>query len=305
MCNQLPKLTCFAILIALILTLSAFGDVSKEDLVIPEADNIQIITLNDGSKLVGRITKVVHNEIKFQTDLGEMSIAIAKIIEIKEVDDQSFRDGKYWFPNPNRTRLYFAPTGRMLKKGEGYISDIYIFFPGFAYGLTDNITIGGGMSIFPGLSLSDQLYYFTPKVGFQTHSNLELAVSALILRIPNYTSDIGFSKLENDSYLIGALNFVGTIGSEDKSLTIGLGYGFAGGELANKPTVTIGGEFRFARRLSFVSENWVLPGVDVPIITYGIRFFGETISVDLAFLNILDKEAIFPGIPYLDFVWNF
>ena len=37
---------------------------------------------------------------------------------------------------------------------------------------------------------------------------------------------------------------------------------------------------------------------------FGIRFFGEKISIDLAFLNTTDS-GIFPGIPYLDFVFNF
>ena len=32
---------------------------------------------------------------------------------------------------------------------------------------------------------------------------------------------------------------------------------------------------------------------------------GESLSVDLALGNILSEEAIFPGIPYLDFVYNF
>ena len=305
MCNHFLKHFCLAILIMAILASTALADVDKDDLTVPEEGITQIITLDDGSQLVGRITDVIHNEIKFQSDLGEISIAIGKIASIKEVKEESFRDGKYWFPNPNRTRLYFAQTGRMLNASEGFISDTYIIFPGFAYGLTDNITIGGGMTIIPGLSISEQLFYVAPKVGINTKSNIELAASALILRIPSYTDDIGFSELDEDSYIIGILNFVGTIGSPDKCLTVGLGYGFADGELANKPAVILGGEWRFARRLSFVSENWVLPGVDVPLISYGIRFFGESLAVDFAFFNALDQDAMFPGIPYLDFVWNF
>ncbi|MCP4633900.1 MAG: hypothetical protein GY855_13320 [candidate division Zixibacteria bacterium] len=303
--NRQLKLVSISIFIVAIFAINSFCNVAKEDLVIPQPGKTQILTLEDGSKLVGQITDIIHNEVKFQSDLGISSIAISKIASIKEVDEESFRDGKYWFPNPNQTRLYFSGTARMLKAGEGYLSDVYILFPGFAFGLTDNISIGGGMSIFPGLSLSEQLYYFTPKIGLNTNSNIELAVSGLILRIPNYVEDFGFTEADEDSYIIGLVNIIGTIGSADKSLTAGLGYGFADGELADKPAITIGGEYRFARRLSFVSENWILPGIDVPIVSYGIRFFGESLTVDLAFANILDDDAIFPGIPYLDFVWNF
>jgi len=301
MCNQLLKHFCCAILIMAIFSIIALGNVSKKDLVIPEAGKTQIITLEDGSSLVGRTTKIGDVEIKFQSDLGEMTISIDKIVEIKEVENESFRGGKYWFPNPNRTRLYFGTTGRMLKKGEGYISDTYIFFPGFALGLTDNITIGGGFSIFPGLSMNEQLFYFTPKIGIKAHSKIDLAASALIIRIP------GDAVLDDKDkgVTIGVLNFVGTVGSDDNSFTVGLGYGFADGEMAKQPAVLLGGEWRFSRRLSFVSENWLFPEIEKPIISYGIRFFSESLTTNLAFFNILDDDAIFPGIPFIDFVWNF
>ncbi len=301
MSNHLLKYFCFTVLIMAVFSVTALGGVNKKDLVIPESGKTQIITLDDGSSLVGRITDIGDDEIKFQSDLGEMTISINKIVEIKEVEDSAFREGKYWFPNPNRTRLYFGTTGRMLKKGDGYISDTYIFFPGFAYGLTDNITIGGGFSIFPGLSMNEQLFFLTPKIGIKAHSNIDLAASALIIRIP------GDAVLEDKDkgVTIGVLNFVGTVGSDDNSFTVGLGYGFAAGEMADRPAVLLGGEWRFSRRLSFVSENWIFPEIEQPIISYGIRFFGESLTTNLAFFNILDEDAIFPGIPFIDFVWNF
>ncbi len=294
MCNHLLKQFCFSILIIAILTLTAFGEVTKEDMKIPEADNIQIITLNDGSTLVGRITKIIHNEIKFQSDLGEMTISIDKIMEIKEVEDESFREGKYWFPNPNRTRLYIAPTGRMLNKGQGYIYDTWLFLVGAAYGLTDNITISGGISIFPGLSLNEQLIIVSPKIGINSDGPIEFAVGGMFITVP-----------VDDPVTVGIINAMGTIGSDDKSLTLGLGYGYADGKLGDKPAVILGGEWRFTRKISFVSENWMLPGVNDAIISYGLRFFGEKFSADIAFANILDEDAVFPGIPYVGLVWNF
>lgn len=67
----------------------------------------------------------------------------------------------------------------------------------------------------------------------------------------------------------------------------------------------LGGEARFSRRAAFVTENWIFPGVDQPLISYGIHFFGEAISVDLALINTLGKGMPFPGFPYIDFVYNF
>ncbi len=297
-----PKFNCLPILFGfLLLALTAGADDVKENIKIPEPGNTQIITLDDGSSLVGRIIDIGDTHITFDCNLGQMSIAIEKIRKIAEVADSSFREGKYWFPNPNRTRLYFGSTGRMLKGGDGYISDTYIFFPGFAYGITDNITIGGGFSIFPGLSMNEQLFYLTPKIGIKASGSADFAIGAFILRVPGDA----VSDDNDDGVTIGTLNVVGTFGSDDLSLTTGLGYGFAGDELADKPAVQLGGEWRFARRLSFVTENWILPEIDAPVISYGIRFFGESLTTNFALFNILDDEAVFPGIPYVDFVWNF
>ena len=74
------------------------------------------------------------------------------------------------------------------------------------------------------------------------------------------------------------------------------------------------------RRLALVSENWIVPssannnnnGVHTEsyeyhgIYSYGIRFFGKKMAVDLAFLNNKDiAENFIVGIPYLDFVVQF
>jgi hypothetical protein len=69
--------------------------------------------------------------------------------------------------------------------------------------------------------------------------------------------------------------------------------------------VLIGGELRAARRLALITENWLLPGADDPIISYGLRFISEKISVDLAFLIDIGEEIFFIGVPYVDFVFNF
>ena len=67
--------------------------------------------------------------------------------------------------DPNYSRLLFAPTGRPLAKGDGYFSDYELVFPGVAYGLTDNLSLAGGVSVIPGLGLGEQLFYVSPKLG--------------------------------------------------------------------------------------------------------------------------------------------
>lgn len=296
-----------AILLFCMTSLVFAGDVSSQ-LKVPAAGNKQILTLNDGSTLIGKIQEVGDETIIFKTDMGEITIDIEKIVEVKEISGSDIKGGKYWFTNPNQTRLYFGPTGRMLKKGEGYFADIYLFFPSVTYGLTNNITVSGGISIFPTEDFSEQLIYFTPKIGFNSSEELSFAASALIVRVPDWFGDDDDINEDGDDDIvdvIGILFATTTYGTPDKSVTFGLGFGYADDEIADKPAVQLGAEYRLARRMSFVTENWVFPEVDEPLISYGLRFFGENMAVDLALFNVLNDDAIFPGIPYIDFVYNF
>ena len=256
-------------------------DTVRTLLVVPDSDHVQILETNDGSASVGRIVSIGDDEIAFETDLGVLRIPISKIKNIKTVPASSIQKGEIWFPNPNATRLFFAPTGRMLKQGKGYFSDYYLFFPGFAYGLTDRVTLGGGLSIIPGLDLNKQLFYVTPKVGLVQKEFFHLAAGALLVRVP------GDDAWDDDSVGVGIMYGVATFGTPDASLTAGLGYGFEGGNLADRPMVVLGGEKRLTRRLALVTENWILPGVENPFISYGFRFFGERMSVDLGLFNII------------------
>jgi hypothetical protein len=287
-------------ILATFLSQSACAGDLKGSLKIPEEGNIQKITLKDGSIIMGRITEIGESKITFETSAGVMEIAIDRIESIEEMSQSRMKDGKYWFPNPNKTRLYLSQTARMLPRGNGYILDIYAFFPSVAFGLTDFFSLGGGFSLIPGLNMDEQLFYFTPKLGFRVSDNLAFAGSMLIIRIPDPDDDD-----DDEAPTIGTLSGVMTFGSDDLSGTLGLGFGYVDDEIADKPAVLVGWEWRFSRRLSFVSENWIFPEIDEPLISYGIRFFGESIAADLALFNILDEDAIFPGIPYIDFVWNF
>ncbi len=277
-------------------------------LAIPDSTQIQVLETTDGSTNIGRIVEIGTEEIAFKTDLGIIHIPISKIKHIETVSADLVRKGEFWFPNPNITRLFFAPTARMLKQGKGYFADYYLFFPGFAYGITDRFTLGGGLSIFPTVDINDQLFFLAPKFGLIQEKTFSFALGTLLVRIPRYedeevSPDADFQ--EDDPEVAGILYGVTTFGHPDASLTAGLGYGFVDGNLADRPMIMIGGEKRLTRRTAFVTENWIFPGIDEPLISYGIRFFGKRLSVDLGLINVIGEGAIFPGVPYIDFVVQF
>jgi hypothetical protein len=68
----------------------------------------------------------------------------------------------------------------------------------------------------------------------------------------------------------------------------------------------LGAESRLSRRVSFVTENYLIPNDDVQgVISYGLRFFSEKLSTDLAFWNAPGSQMVFPGIPYVAFTVKF
>lgn len=273
-------------------------DVDPDEIRQPEGDNIQIVRTKDGSTFIGRITEVKHDVVIFRTDVGEITIPIARIDEIREVAPSAMEKGSYWFPDPSTTRLYLFPTARMTPRGDGYFANYYVFFAAAGYGATDWLTLGAGMSLFPSVDFNRQLYFFTPKVGFGATEKLDISAGALLLKIPGFDDD-------DDVPMVGVLESVVTYGSDATAVTAGVGYGFVDDEMADKPLVLLGVSKRFTRRMVFISENWIIPGVDDAMISYGIRFLGEKISVDLAFFSPTGDDFIFPGIPFVAFAFNF
>lgn len=280
---------CFILLITQLFSTEKVNE--NFSLEIPDSTQVQILYTEDGSTYTGRITEIGIEEIKFETKHGILTFPIIEIKDIKLISELELKKGKYWFPNPNVTRLFFAPTARMLKKGEGYFADYFILFPTVVFGVTDNITLGGGMSLIPGIDLDKQIFIFTPKVGIKTSKKMDLAIGALILQPPN------------DIPALGILYGVSTVGTLDQSFTLGLGYYFAEDELADKPMAVLGGEIRTSRSISLVSENWIVPETYIPILSLGLRFFGEKLSADFALFCPMDEEATI--LPYIDFVYKF
>jgi hypothetical protein len=265
----------------------------KAQLVPPDSAHAQIITLRDGSTVFGRVVVLSGDSLTFQSTAGAtMQLHVGAVRSIKEIATAEIHEGEYWFPNPNATRLFFAPTGQMLKKGEGYLSDYEVFFPGVAVGISDNLTLGGGVSLLP-LGFEDQIYYFTPKIGVSLSDKFHVAAGMLLAGGMGGVGGVG-----------GIYYGVGTFGDGNASFTVGAGYGFAGGDIESRPVGLVGGEVRLSKRIGFVTENYLLPvSQDNILYSFGLRFMGEKLTTDLALFNISGSNSI--GFPFVDFVFRF
>ena len=265
-------------------TRDAFASVREDTTV------VRMISLRSGSVYHGRIIEIRADSVIVRTEHGTLMINRLDVSRVTDAYAPQGVNAGYWFPNPNATRLLFSPTGRMLKKSDGYFSDYMLFFPGVAVGVTNYLTVGGGMSIFPG---DEQVFYFTPKLGLYQSPRVNFAAGALVGTM-------------FDDETAGILYGVGTFGSPDASTTLGLGWGYSGGDVSDRPVLLIGGEYRVSRRVAVVTENWMVPDVD-PVVSFGLRFMGERMAVDLALLRPIgaDSGDFGLGLPWIDFVINF
>ncbi|REL25037.1 hypothetical protein DYD21_16100 [Rhodohalobacter sp. SW132] len=272
-----------------LLPLHLVAQISPEEVTVDSTKAI-VLTLTDGSQLQGEILSVTDTELELQKQAGRIFVRLDRIEVIHTADPDA--PLRRWFKNPNTSRLFVSPTARPLQKGQGYYQNVYIFISGLSYGITDNFSVTGGISMLPGVRISNQLFFGGARFGG--------AVS------------------ENHYFSAGAV--AATAGGADSALYIGFGnytYAHSRGSFTTGITtfsvmddvgaysILLGMDYRFSQRIAFVTENHVFPQESATVLSYGLRFMGEQMSVDLAFLQPGAGINVGFGIPFLDFVFNF
>ena len=278
--------------------------VSLDSVSVADTSLRHVIRLRDGSTLIGRITAVNADSVRVRLDQGELGLARSGIAQVRQVPKTSLRNGEYWFENPHPTRLLFSSTAFPLEKGTGYYSNTWLFIHTFAAGITDRFTLGGGATTIPGIPLHENPVYLLPKYTVINGHRTQVALGALVGFLP-FNTDPG-----DEVGTAGLLYAVGTTGTRESNISLGLGWGFAGDETSSNPAVMLGGQGRISRRISLISENWFFAdgGETESLVSYGLRFLGENLSVDLAWVTALgaggiDGDGI--GIPWLGFAFRF
>lgn len=255
--------------------------------------NFARLTLIDGEEYTGTIKDYIDTSFIIQDVTGiKMKIPQSKIISFKKLRDNIVNGSLQGF-DPNRTRLFFAPTARSLNAGEWYFSDYMIFFPIVAVGITDFTILSGGISLIPGAE--NQLVY----------GNLKFT----LLQKDNFGLSAGLFYATVFSYSAGGVAYgIATIGSDDNAVTLGLGNGFTGEEgFAENPIIVAGGEIRISNSVKIISENWIPTNGDEAVVSFGFRFFGELVAGDFGLITVsslLESDG-FPFIPWLGFTYNF
>ncbi len=263
------------------------------------------VMLLDGTEVRGALVSEDSLNVVVKSRAGVESIIPRSSIKWIELDAAKETGSRFHTFDPNYSRLILMPTGRPLRSRAGYFSDTWLFFPSVSYGITDNITAMAGMTVFPFADITDQIMFFSPKVGVQLTDKLAAAVGVLYITLPHEITDASFG--------IGYV--VATYGGEDSHITAGLGWGYLKEkdrdlEIGNTPATLVGGYLRTSESSAIMFETWYVPSDEYEIqnqpFGFAFRLFNSRIAVDagvFATLRVISEgETI---VPWLSFAYNF
>jgi hypothetical protein len=256
------------------------------------------IETTDGNEFIGKIVFQDTARVLLKTDkLGEISIRRTDIKYQEKIDVQQIKDGKLWFANPQSTRYFWSPNGYGLKKGEGYYQNIWVLWNQFSYGVTDNISLGAG--IIP-------TFFFggapTPIFG-----TAKFSIPIKKDKINVGGGVIFGTVLGEENTGLGIFYGLSTFGSPDNNVSVGIGYGIAGGEWASTPLINLNGMFRITSRGYFITENYYIAsdGESLVLMMLGGRWIIKKAALDYGLVIPIGDIGTFVAIPWLGFTVPF
>lgn len=249
------------------------------------------VETHDGNVFTGTLISEDENQIVVRTSsLGDVTILRSNIKKLTMLEEGQMRNGKYWHQNPHSTRYLFAPNAFGLPKGEGYYQNVWIFFNYANYGITNNFSLGAGMVPMFLFGVSETPIWLLPKVSIPVSGEkFHLAAGAMIGGVTGVAS-------------FGLFYSMGTYGDGDRNFSVGLGYGYAEGDISSSPVLTIAGMYRATEKLYYLTENYFFQNSGgAGIISFGIRWAPENFAADFSLVRPIGggMEGGFIGIPWL------
>ena len=280
-------LSAVAVLAAVITPRAAAG----QDVETYPSGSVVRVVLLDGTIHVGTVDTMDDSTLVLEGSGGvEISIPVERIRRIESLEGDRFQRR-----DPNRSRLFFAPTARPVAHGSGYVALYELFFPFVAVGIQNIFTLAGGVSLVPGLE--SQALYLAPKATLYDGRDFGLAIGGLV------GTNTGFDGSA------GLVFGIGTYGSSEAAITAGAGFGFVEGEFSTRPVLMLAGEYQVSNVIKLLTENYIVPGYGEAVVAMGgIRFFGSRLAADIGLVTTpvaFEDGGGFPFVPWLGFAYNF
>lgn len=298
-------------------TTLATSQISNEK-VIQEDLYVELGLVNERS-IVGILQDFQSTSLQILTEkTGLLDISRSQIKSIQRIEKEQIQNGNYVFPNPHPTRYFFGPSAIPLKKGEKYFQNAYVLANSMQVGLTDHLSIGGGVVI-------PFLFFITPKIGYQVSEKVHIGGGILVAN--SFIKDLNLG--------IGVAYGSMTLGSQEHNVTLNAGWGatkqntydpmtyqsLSSWGLADKPMFTLSGMTRISKRCMLITENWLFSVKEYTydsignmngtksntngILSGGVRVMWKKTSLDAGILSPIGGGAPAMGIPYLDYVIKF
>lgn len=256
------------------------------------------VETKDGNEYIGYIISQDGQFLVLATEkLGTITLQKTDIKNIREIRADRLKAGQLWFDNPQATRYFWQPNGYGLERGESYYQNVWIFFNQMAFGMTDNFSIGGGIMPLFLLGGLPTPVWLNPKISVPISENqFNVGAGALMGTVIGNNSGI-----ESPGY--GIVYGITTFGSRDKNISFGMGYGYAGGDWANSPTLTISGMLRTGPRGYLLTENYFIStaGSNVALFSFGGRRIIKSSGIDFGLIMPSTNGGSFIAIPWLGF----
>jgi len=245
-----------------------------------------VIRMKNGEEFKGQIVQKDSNIIVIETVNGKIKLIASKVVSI---EDYTY-EGKFEFANPHDTRYFFGPSGIPLKEGKWYYQNILVTTNFVNYGISKNISIGGGIE-FMSTIMGEPIWFLTPKVGFDITKNIHIGGGIIMV---GFTFE-GFAGLGYGVF---------TLGNSETNLSIGLGYGGIGDEFISQPTIMFSATHRVSKSIALLTENYIIPlnGENLYFGVHGLRILSKKNAFDIGVLVIPKYASVIAAIPYIGYV---
>lgn len=247
-----------------------------------ESQKLTKIETKDGNEFVGILMSEDSVKVVLQTEaLGEINIKKDVIKKRTEIDPSKIIGGELWDDNPQATRYLWTPNGYGLKAGEGYYQNIWVLYNQVSVGMSENFSMSAGIIPLFFFALDFSPVWIVPKFSIPlAKDKVNMSAGAFVGTILG-ESESGF----------GIVFSTLTLGNRNNNWNFGLGWGYAGGEWADRPIINISGMARGSAHGYFLTENYYIPQAEMVLLSGGYRYMAKNVGIDFGLYLPISSEV--------------
>ncbi len=124
-----------------------YDPISQEEMERLKQDSAYVMVIQDnGNRYLGEILDSNSEEILINTrEAGKLTLNKRTIKSVRIISNTQYDSGVWLTSHGINTRYFFGTNGYSLEKGTGYYQNTWVLFNQFSYGVSDNLSLGGGL----------------------------------------------------------------------------------------------------------------------------------------------------------------